>query len=223
MTIAAAIRPDAAGRVRRHLTGPVLVASLGGASASGALRMAEALARRDEVRAHVLGSAPLLTEAAAAARDRGAEYVLAGIAPAGTRGRSAGLDQAMELAESAGIPVLLVAPETESLPRRALAEMDGGEASMSAAAAALALLDEAGALTLASGNPGEVRSLRGFAGTLGALSRREVRATVLPPGPLVLAKFVATFDLVAVPSPAADPALLASAQHSVLIVPPAPA
>jgi len=221
MTLATPIGAGPAGRVRRHLTGPLLVASQEDVPVSGALRVAEALARRDEVHAYLLGSGAGLTGTVAAARDRDAEYVLTALPPVGKRGRTALLDDAMQVAGDAGIPVLLVAPETESLPRRALAEMDSGEASMSAAAAALALLESDGSLTLGSGTPAEVRALRGFADTLGALSRRDVSATVIPAGPLVLAKFVGKYDLVAVPSESADPVLLGSAKHSLLIVPPA--
>lgn len=43
--------------VRRNLVGPLLIASDGGIPLSGALRLAEALARRDGVNAHVLGVA----------------------------------------------------------------------------------------------------------------------------------------------------------------------
>jgi len=46
-----------AARVRRNLIGPLLVASGGGSPLDGALRLAEVLARRDGVNAHVLGFA----------------------------------------------------------------------------------------------------------------------------------------------------------------------
>lgn len=63
--------------LRRRLAGPLLIASEDGTSVLGALRVAEVLARRDGVHAHVLGLtrplAPVLSRAVARVADLGVE------------------------------------------------------------------------------------------------------------------------------------------------------
>jgi hypothetical protein len=178
-----------AGTSRQRLTGPLLIASEDGTSVAGALRLAQLLARRDGVHAHVMGPG----RKPAPSRARAAEYILAGFPPAGARSRA--LDAAVSLAATAGVPVLAVPPGAESLPVRALVRMDFGEASMSAATSALALLDGNGSLTLASVVPGETGVLRRFAAAFGALGQLDVGVAVLPARD-GLPQFIADYDLV---------------------------
>jgi len=275
--------PASKGRIRRNLAGPLLIASEDGTSIAGALRVAEALARRDGVHAHVLGFTRRLapaasravaratgevdgleeyrrqreharvrrkvhhtvglstlfsssaklggpdSAAAAAARARGAEYILVGLPSAGSRARAATLAGAARLAAAADVPVLAVPPDAQWLPRRAVVRMDFGEASMRAVSASLALLDDGASLTLASVVPGEAGALRRFSATLGALARLDVQTAALPGGADELPALVGDFDLVAAGMSAGEPAeadhetgdsaLFPAARGCILVVP----
>ena len=197
----------------RSLAGPLIVVGDEGHAASGALHVAELLARRDRVNAQVIGfvrpvgapvwaavdvdpsaledgrrrqhrerlrrrlhrtigrgahfsievvtgsPAPLL---AAAARERGAECILVGLAEPGADDRRASEDAVLQLTSVADVPVLAVPPDQLRLPRHALVAMDFSESSRRAVRAAVRLLAPAARLTIAHIQPDA--DLRPFGG-----------------------------------------------------------
>lgn len=211
---------------RPRLTGPLLIVGGQGSSIGGALRVAQALARRDEVHTHVLGVArPLPRQAsraaaqpaaiAMAARARRAEYILTGLPPTGTAAAREALESFARLADAAGVPVLGVPADWDGLPRRALVRMERGEVGMRAASAALALLDQGGMVALAA-PPGEAAGLRRFSAALGGLAGVEVGIRLLPGGPGRSTALVRRFDLVVTGAPPPGPALV-PADHDPLL------
>ena len=243
--------PASKGGIRRNLAGPLLIASEDGTSIAGALRVAEALARRDGVHAHVLGFTRRLAPAASRAVARAAGLEVDGLEEYRrqreharvrrkvhhTVGLSTLFSSSAKLggpdsAAAADVPVLAVSPDAQWLPRRAVVRMDFGEASMRAVSASLALLDDGASLTLASVVPGEAGALRRFSATLGALARLDVRTAALPGGADELPALVGDFDLVAAGMSAGEPAeadqetgdsALFPAARSCILVVPAPA
>jgi hypothetical protein len=263
---------------RPRVAGPLLILGGQGSSIGGALRVAEALARRDEVHTHLLGvsrprppvvspviarpadrspaelhdcryrstrsrarrkghqavgrSAPFgtggavgQTEAVAtAARVRQAEYILAGLPPAGTAAGRSGGGSVARLAHAAGVPVLGVRPDQSGLPGRALVWLEPGEPGMRAACAALALLDLGGTLILVE-PPGEAEGPRQFTAILGGLAG--VKVDTCPRASARLADLVRVADLVVTsvppPGPTVGPPdhdpLLRSSAGCVLVLP----
>lgn len=189
-----------AGSKLRALAGSLLVVGHDDDTLSGPLFVAQELARRDRLRAHVLTLvqplsyiAPILTKADAAAlgegrrqaqlarvrrrvhrtvgrsahfsisaelgsptrsvaravRRRRAAMVLVGIGVRGAPERAKTEDAALQLARTAGVPVLAVPADGALLPRRALVALNFDGASVRAARATLLVLASGGSLTLA--------------------------------------------------------------------------
>ncbi|HEY7482578.1 MAG TPA: universal stress protein [Gemmatimonadales bacterium] len=148
-----------------------------------------------------------------AARSDAAAYVLSGLPALGTSGREAGGRLASRLAVEAATPVLAVPPNVHALPRSVLAAVDGGDASMDAARAALPLLGEFGSLTLLHVVPSDsleggrspvaerqhrvMDALRSLAKELRGSADVAVHLVTLQGDPqAVLAEWVSGFDLV---------------------------
>jgi hypothetical protein len=151
------------------VTGPLLVATENGRTPEGAVRLAEALARRHRVNLHVLASvqptgsfvARLVSSLSGLRSDefvpsisrtasrRDAKYLLTDLARADDPTRLSTAVRALRLARTSGKVVLAVPPTTEGLPRSALVCTDFTEAGTRAALAAAPLLADGGELTLA--------------------------------------------------------------------------
>ena len=84
----------------------------------------------------------------AAARERGAEYILMGLDDPGAPGRTISERTALQVARLADVPVLAVPRSGATLPSRALAAVDGSAGSLRVARAAARLLDPGARLTL---------------------------------------------------------------------------
>jgi hypothetical protein len=149
----------------------------------------------------------------AAARSDTAAYVLSGLPLIGTSERKAEARVGSRLAVEAATPVLAVPPNADHLPRSVLAAVDGGDASMDAARAALPLFGEFGSLTLlhvvpSPSLPGTesaveltkhrvMEVLRNLAKEIGTRSEVAVHVVVLQGDPrAVIAEWVPEFDLV---------------------------
>ena len=253
---------------RPSLKGPLLVDGSDPAALEGPLRLAEALARRDQLKVHVVAVVrplpplrsfgaslatgldfqevdecrrkvararararvrehvglsaffetssrlgPRVATLTAAARSDSAAYVFHGLPPIATSQRRYEVKMASRLAVSAGIPVLVVSRDVHLLPTSVLAAVDGGEASINAALAALPLLGDGGSVTLLhvvpwpppSGQRGQVKAvedrvmnvLRELAKEIGASADVDVNLVVAQGDPLRhLAERASEFDLV---------------------------
>ncbi len=214
---------DDRGGHRPGLRGPLLVDGGDRDVPGGALRLAQLLAGRDPVRVNVRATGAALRNRvaalSAAARSDAAAYVLSGLPATGTREREDAGDLTCRLAAEAAVPVLAVPPRLHALPRSVLSVVDGGDASMEAARAALPLLGEFASLTLlhlvlsdAPGGPGSpagegglqrgVDALRRLAKEIGDSADVAVHLVVLQGDPrTVLAGWVPGFDLVTLGAP----------------------
>lgn len=159
----------------------------------------------------VLG--PRVHALSVAARSDAAAYVLSGLPAPGASGREGRGRLASRLAVEAATPVLAVPPNVQALPRSVLAAIDGGDASMDAARAALPLMGEFGSLTLLHVAPSDslaggrspatdrqnrvMHALRSLAKELGTGADVAVHLVVLQGDPqAVFAEWVSGFDLV---------------------------